>query len=489
MGAFKTQNESGANLLNQHQTVDCDECGREVSKLWRRHKGHGYCSTCYARVFKRRMCPRCGELARLPKNDPDAVCRQCNVDKPCARCGKASSDYNIGKVTPYGPVCIACAPYFKEPEPCEACGKASQRLTRVARMGHDHRLCPRCSTADHGTCSACRRHRLLVVAPNGDALCKACNEQGEIACPSCGNPMPAGRGDACEPCYWTRTCRKRITIGQAGITTKALSEAFGEFGEWLIRITGPHKAALKINHFFSFFLELDQAWSRIPSYSELLHHFGAEGLRRVRLPMRWLHEEQGVEPDHQAKRIDSEKRRIQACLSSMPFASLSDQVLQAYWLQLETRIEAGKTSHTSARLALRAAAALLLATDREGQRLPQQGDVDNYLHAVPGQAASVTGFTNFLNRQHATTLAPRVDVKRARKRRKETLARTLMTMARCADQGEAWREAWIVAAMEYFHDTKVTQKMLRQQTVERTTDGIQVVVGGVTYWLPLDIEC
>ena len=39
MGAFKTQNESGANLLNQHQTVDCDECGREVSKLWRRHKG------------------------------------------------------------------------------------------------------------------------------------------------------------------------------------------------------------------------------------------------------------------------------------------------------------------------------------------------------------------------------------------------------------------------------------------------------------------
>ena len=82
-----------------------------------------------------------------------------------------------------------------------------------------------------------------------------------------------------------------------------------------------------------------------------------------------------------------------------------------------------------------------------------------------------------------------MDVKRARKRRKETLARTLMTMARCADQGEAWREAWIVAAMEYFHDTKLTQKMLRQQTVERTTDGIQVVVGGVTYWLPLDIEC
>ncbi len=471
--------------MKQHQTVDCDECGREVSKLWRRHKGHGYCSTCYARVFKRRMCPRCGELARLPKNDPEAVCRQCDVDKPCARCGKASSDYNIGKVTPYGPVCIACAPYFKEPEPCEACGKSSQRLTRVTRMGHDHRLCPRCATADHGTCSACRRHRLLVVAPNGDALCKVCYEQGEIACPSCGNSMPAGRGVACELCYWTRTCRKRIIIGQAGISAKALSDAFGEFGEWLIRTTGPHKAALKINHFFSFFLEIDQAWSRIPSYSELLHHFGAEGLRRVRLPMRWLHEEQGVEPDHQAKRIDSEKRRIQACLSSMPSASLSDQVLQAYWLQLETRIEAGTTSHTSARLALSAAAALLLNTDREGQRLPNQGDVDSYLSAVPGQAASVTGFTNFLNRQHATTLTPRVDEKRARKRRKEKLARTMIQMAKCTDQGEEWKERWIVTAMEYFHDKKVSKKALRQQTIEHSGDGVRVSMEGVSYWMPI----
>ncbi|WP_231125676.1 hypothetical protein [Vreelandella piezotolerans] len=253
----------------------------------------------------------------------------------------------------------------------------------------------------------------------------------------------------------------------------------------MIRTTGPHKAALKINHFLSFFLELDQAWSRIPSYTELLHHFGAEGLRRVRLPMRWLHEEKGVEPDHQAKRISSEKRRIQACLSSMPSASLSEGVLQTYWQQLEARIEAGRTSHTSARFALSAAAALLLNTDREGQRLPNQGDVDSYLSAVPGQAASVTGFTNFLNRQHATTLTPRVDEKRARKRRKEKLARTMMQMAKSADQGEEWKERWVVTAMEYFHDKKVSKKALRQQTIEHSGDGVRVSMKGVSYWLPI----
>ncbi|MFS8175753.1 hypothetical protein [Vreelandella titanicae] len=107
------------------------------------------------------------------------------------------------------------------------------------------------------------------------------------------------------------------------------------------------------------------------------------------------------------------------------------------------------------------------------------------MHAVPGQAASVTGFTNFLNRQHATTLAPRVDEKRARKRRKEKLARTTMQMAKCADQGEDWSERWIVTAMEYFHDKKVSKKTLRQQAVEREEDGIKVIMGGVTYWLPI----
>tara|TARA_R100001369_G_scaffold4961_6_gene13954 strand:- start:14454 stop:14966 length:513 start_codon:yes stop_codon:yes gene_type:complete len=169
----------------------------------------------------------------------------------------------------------------------------------------------------------------------------------------------------------------------------------------------------------------------------------------------------------------------------MPSASLSGQVLQAYWLQLETRIEAGKASHTSARLALRAASALLFATDQEGQRLPQQGDVDSYLQAVPGQAASVTGFINFLNRQYATTLAPRVNEKRARNRRKEMLARTMMQMAKCAEQGDEWRERWIVTAMEYFHDKKVTKKALRWQAIESSGDGVRVTMGDESYWLPI----
>ncbi|OWV29725.1 hypothetical protein JI62_10755 [Halomonas campaniensis] len=297
--------------------------------------------------------------------------------------------------------------------------------------------------------------------------------------------MPAGRGDVCEPCYWTRTCRKRISIGQAGLTTKALREAFEEFGEWMIRTTGPHKAALKINHFWSFFTELDQAWARIPSYVELLHHFGAEGLRRVRLPMRWLHEEKGVEPDHQAKRVDSEKRRIQECLRSMPPASLAEKALRAYWHQLEARIEAGKTSHTSARLTLRAAATLLLKTHPEGLQLPNQANVENYLVVAPGQAASLTGFINFLNHRYSTELAPKVDSKRVRMMRKEKLARMIMEMADSDAKDEAWMARWVLLGMEYFHNKKVTKKSAVTYELSQAGDGVVAFHAGSRYWLPI----
>lgn len=296
--------------------------------------------------------------------------------------------------------------------------------------------------------------------------------------------MPAGRGDICEPCYWGKTCRKRVKLGQAALAAPELCVAFGEFGEWLIRTVGPHKAALRINHHLSFFLEIDQTWQRVPSYLQLLNHFGAEGLRRAKLPMRWLHEAKGVEPDHQAKRVDSEKRRIDECLSSIPPTSRAANALLAYWEQLTSRIRGDKTSYTSARLALRAASSLLLQTDQAGQKLPAQGNIDDYLDTAPGQLATITGFTNFLNRQYGTTLKPFVDTKRASKRRKEKLARSIMQMAKNPNKDDAWMSQWMVLAMEYFHGRKLSRKTFLQKEIETTDDGIWITLDGMRYWLP-----
>ena len=42
---------------------DCHGCNKSVFFIKKRYKGKKYCSTCYARIFKRRICSGCGDFA------------------------------------------------------------------------------------------------------------------------------------------------------------------------------------------------------------------------------------------------------------------------------------------------------------------------------------------------------------------------------------------------------------------------------------------
>ena len=240
------------------RSVPCDECGARDVKIARVYKGLRYCQTCYKRMFKRRLCPGCGNFARLPIRFSHAVCQSCERRKPCVRCGRVGR--KIGKLTAYGPACNSCAPYYREPEPCEACGKLSTRLSRKASLGHDLRVCQRCVRSDHKTCEACRHHRPLVESADGRKLCAVCLEKGEIPCPKCGQPMPAGCGQQCWTCYWTALAEARVQMDCAAFSSSALAEHFQAFGTWLIQMVGGHKAALTIHKYLTFFLEIEHQW-------------------------------------------------------------------------------------------------------------------------------------------------------------------------------------------------------------------------------------
>lgn len=466
--------------MSTTNTIRCDECGRDMAEAHRVYHGVRYCATCYARIFKHRLCPKCGELARLPKDRPDAVCRHCELAKPCVRCGK--TDYAIGLVTAYGPVCNACAPHFREPEPCDACGRMSRRLSRVKRLGGGQRLCPRCAHTDYGTCQACRRYRMLVDAGDGRRLCHECAEHGEVPCPSCGKPMPAGRGKLCEACYWAETCRKRIGMDMAAFSVAAMRDTFGEFGRWLEAEVGAHKAALTVHRYLPFFIEIETRWKRIPTYSQLLEHFSAEGLRRVRLPMRWLGETHGIEPDAEAREADSERRRIKALSRTVPAGSRAAKAFASYQSVLMSKLDAGRTSLRSVRLALRPAASLLIATDPSGKTLPDQRAIDRYLLSTPGQSAAVTGFARFLSRDGASALAVRVDSKKVQRRR--ALEREIMRMAKHPEEGEVFQRRWIAAGIAYFHGITVGRQKLAGAVVAHDADGLQVEIDGSRYFLP-----
>ena len=463
---------------------DCDECSRKQVEIARVYRGHRYCRTCYTREFKHRACPGCGETVRLPREFPKAVCRKCERSRPCVRCGRQIT--RMGLRTPYGPACPACARYFREEEPCEACGTSSKRLTRVARLDHDLRVCPKCARADHGTCAWCKRPRLLAENENGERLCKRCREEGEIPCASCGEPMPAGRGNQCERCYLKNLADRRTGFNRAAFRTPTMAYHFMEFGAWLKATRGPEKAAQRVHRFLSFFLEIEREWGAIPGYDALLAHFGAKKLRSVLLAMRWMEESGLVKPDSTAREADSDRRRIEATLGRFRSGSPARMVLESYHEVLDERLEAGRSSTRSLRLALAPAAGLLDTAIRLGRAVPDQKTLDAYLRKAPGQRAAVSGFAAHLRDRHGAEITvPRRDPQAARRKLHSKLRAELIELMRGNAKGPQSEQRWIAASLGYFHDVpKKVAAAVAAQDVTPDRDGMNVQIAEKRYWIP-----
>ena len=393
-------------------------------------------------------------------------------------------EYAIGKITPYGPVCNACAHHFREKEPCEGCGQLSSRLTRVSRLGSGSRLCPRCSRADYGTCRACRRYRLLLEGPDGRHLCRRCSDGVMVPCSSCGCLMPAGRGKACETCYWKEVRCKRTEIDAAAFSVPDMAEAFKEFGQWLENAVGPHRASLTVHRYLPFFMAMDGTWGRIPRYLDLLGQFGAEGLRRVRLPMRWLGESRGVRVDPKAREADSERRRIAALLDLMPRGSGSHEILTKYATVLRSAANSGRRSLRTVRLALKPASALLMVAAANARTTPNQSDLDQYLLLVPGQRAAVTGFIHFLSGAYNVRLMVHTAPVRTSGNRKRVLQQQIVRMARHPEDGDGFEKRWASLCLRYFHLLQIAPRNLRAEDVSVTAGGMQVAVEGRAYFVP-----
>lgn len=463
--------------------IVCDECERTVPKITRTYKEKKYCLNCYLRVFKRRLCPKCGNFARLNKYDEHAICSKCISAKPCARCHK--TDYDTGKLTKYGMVCNACAPYFRELKPCELCGTPSNRLTKVSRLNHDLSVCPKCARADHETCPACRRHRLLVTK-NGKKLCKKCHEIGEVPCAQCQQPMPAGYGNTCEQCYWKNLLQKRTDISCAGLTN--LSKEFGLFSEWLVNEVGAQKAAITINKYFKAFSEIEGMFDSLPDYEALLHSFGAAKLRQFELPMRWMAHTGLIVVDAQKREEDTEKRRITKLLDKVNTIPESFKLLQGYYQQLIADLTHDKTTLRSMRLALSPASSLLLTGAEMGFLKPNQNVLDAYLKKSAGQRAAVSGFVNYLRDVHGVEIGlPKLDVGKAQKNRRKKLEAEMLELMRQGKAAADNRE-WLSVALAYFHGLprSAGKTIDFKSVIVKKNGGIMIVWQGMNYWVSVN---
>ncbi|MBP0685540.1 hypothetical protein J8J21_21080, partial [Mycobacterium tuberculosis] len=59
----------------------------------------------------------------------------------------------------------------------------------------------------------------------------------------------------------------------------SMQELFRQFGDWLSRRVGAHKAAITVNRYLPFFQELAQLGDVLLNADLLLEHFTTQGLR------------------------------------------------------------------------------------------------------------------------------------------------------------------------------------------------------------------
>lgn len=465
----------------------CDECGRKTAKLTRIYRGHGYCSTCYARVFKWRACPTCGEQARLPKGFDSAVCRKCERRRPCARCG--ASDYKAGLVTPYGPVCNACAHYFRDVRACPQCGRLSRRLSRAFRFGIYVPVCEKCRCVDHGTCTFCRRYRLLESDAKGRAICRTCRRDGPKFCESCGESMPAGRGKLCERCYWVGVLERRVVIACEGFSNTVGAEWFRQFGSWLLGHVGAQKAAITVNRYFSFFCELASMGDRMPTVEVLLERFTVLRLRRNLLPMRFLEQAGHLAVTKVDKEAASERRRIGSLLEQMPPNNQMGEILRGYHAHLMSKVTFGCIGLRSVRLALKPAVAMCRMGSERRHEQPSQMLVEAYLKCTPGQRAAVSGFVRYLREQFGLAVFLPRPIKRSSVAKRQKVEARLAEMIHGGLSNGQLQHA-LELMLRHFHglSKSAAKAMAQPSAVRADQNGDWALVHKRRhYWLPREL--
>lgn len=466
----------------------CGACNKEISNAHRIHKAVPYCTNCYYREFKISPCPKCLKKSRLPRFDPSAICRCCERKKPCFRCAK--EEYDLGKFTEYGPVCKSCWYHFKTPEPCEVCGTKSPLLARSKYLSHDLRACPKCLRSTHSTCQRCKRHRRLTANSDGEKICRLCCDTGLVPCPECSVPMPAGRGNNCEKCYWTNLLKERTRMNITALSSDKLAEAYNDFSDWFLKRRGANVAAIKINKYLQFFIEIDSIWGKIPRYEHLLDYFKPEGLRRYRLAMTWLADSGALRVEEELKKIYSELGQINRLLDSIDDATLSGQIVGEYKTYLDLRrIERG-TSIRSMRLCLSSVIDLVKNFHKNQSSLPSQKSVTAYLTAKPGQKNNLTGFINYLNMQKETSISLELDPIKVKAFRKKILEADIIAMQTQTNRDTNYTKRWMISCFQYYHEiSKLTaQRIVKRGVIVKGDSGYSVSWEEKIYWIPLPLS-
>lgn len=395
--------------MAQPHTI-CSECSRQMPKAKAVRNGRAYCGACHKRLSNSVPCRTCGKPVRVHEGDAP-LCKTCGAaGRKCLRCGKPVP--RAGLTLPEGVSCASCAPYFKSPKPCAACGEMSLRLARSSRLGHNDPVCPKCQRIDHAVCAGCGKHRLPAGRDGkGRPLCRGCLERGEVpfVCSSCGKEGKRHSASRCEECYWTERLGKAVETLSREIVTTLIRDALPGYTGYLGGRCGAKKGYLRLNRHTQFFMALDKEPLLLQDPRVLVERFGADGLRRYALPYGFLVSTGVVVPAESALVTSLTERRRQLAIISTSKKCQDTQLLTDFHHHLLRRQERyhsrgwrgplERFSDRTVTVCLRAAAHLLNELDLTTLLKIDGPVLTRYLCEFPGQTNPVRQFICFLNQQ------------------------------------------------------------------------------------------
>ena len=306
---------------------------------------------------------------------------------------------------------------------------------------------------------------------------------GEKACSQCQQLMPAGYGKICESCYWQGLLQKRTVISCEAL--KIYSSRFGLFASWLGDEVGAHKAAISVNRYLAFFIEIEKSFNSFPNYEELLNHFGAAKLRKVELPMRWMEFLGLIDVNAELREDNTEQRRISALLAKFDAETSERRLLNGYYQILLVDLKHSKTTLRSIRLSLSPASSLLAMSSGMKLMPPNQKALDAYLHKSAGQRAAVSGFVNYLRDVHEVDIKiPKLDSGKAKRNRMKKLEAEMLAIMKVGGSLGLNRE-WLSVALAYFHGLpkKVGKTVTDENILDSGDGGVTILFNGLRYWV------
>lgn len=472
--------------MSKRPALVCGVCERPMDKAQRVEAGVSYCSTCYARCFKRMLCGGCGMFKRLLASRDDARCQACLASMPCIRCRNVGRP--MGKRTAQGPVCNSCYRYFVEPRDCEICLTPSRQLSVFRTADGDKKACPRCRRSDHHTCAFCSKHRPCLQTSEGRWQCRMCRDVGEVKCNSCSAPMAAGNGKRCQPCYWAARCQHKALQLVELLRGNRARQSFVAFAAWLPTQTSAQRSAMRLARHVEFFEMLDGAGDEAWTGEFLLARFGTATLRRYELPVKWLQFQHNVSLAAEDKAREADRRRVRKAVEQAPAGSVAQELLEAFALQLRLRHETGKLTERSMRLAFRPAVALLEEEDPRGARSPTQAGLERYLLAKPGQRAAISTFLGFLKANCDIELRLPPKIARNSAVARKALEKQIVALMAPPINADRVAKHWAPLALRYFHHLSAAdaKTVCADSTAQPRAGGTMLSFRGQEYWIPAE---